>query len=196
MLRTGGRPHRHHNSRGGIKRFLTKGACESTGPAGALRGTATQLTEKYMQLAKESLLRREDMRAEDCLQHAEHYRRLSGATRVAEQTNQTQKASQDTVLYPPEETIPDKEEIKIEDGEQIKDPQDMLPAFVVEDSAQSQPTAVNATKEDNEKAPKKRMRTQKNVLANKSSEDSASEETSTIQVKRRTRRKKEEPTTT
>lgn len=74
----GGRMGRQPN-RGG--RFLPKGVLESAGPAGSLRGTASQLMEKYVGLGKDLMARREYTRAEDAFQHAEHYRRLFAETR-------------------------------------------------------------------------------------------------------------------
>lgn len=61
--------HTHHNSSNAHT------VLESVGPAGKMRGTMTQLIEKYTALGKEALRDDDAVLAESCFQHAEHYRR-------------------------------------------------------------------------------------------------------------------------
>jgi len=68
---------------------------ESAGPCGRLRGNAYQLAEKYASLGRDLALQRESVRAESCLQYAEHYKRLDlslkrSHTKKTEATRQNQ----------------------------------------------------------------------------------------------------------
>lgn len=49
---------------------------DSNGPDVRIRGTAFQIVEKYMALAKDSAASGDRVMAENYLQHAEHYQRL------------------------------------------------------------------------------------------------------------------------
>jgi hypothetical protein len=51
-------------------------AYDSSGPTGRLRGTATQLAEKYATLAGDARSNKDRVVVEGLLQHAEHYQRL------------------------------------------------------------------------------------------------------------------------
>src|SRR5690349_24268949 len=55
---------------------------ESNGPNGKLRGTAAQIAEKYLSLAREALASGDMVTAESYFQHAEHYNRIIMATRI------------------------------------------------------------------------------------------------------------------
>lgn len=66
---------------------------DSIGPAGRLRGTAFQLTEKYLSAAKE-LMSSDRVLAENCLQHADHYSRLNAMAIAAEGARFAQQAQQ------------------------------------------------------------------------------------------------------
>ena len=50
---------------------------ESNGPIGHIRGTAAQLAEKYLAVAKDARHQRDHILAELCSQQAEHYIRLT-----------------------------------------------------------------------------------------------------------------------
>ena len=49
---------------------------ESSGPEGKVRGTAKQLSEKYVVLGRDSMSSGDRVAAERFFQHAEHYRRI------------------------------------------------------------------------------------------------------------------------
>src|SRR4030095_7667648 len=52
---------------------------ESNGPAIKIRGTASHVAEKYVQLARDALSSGDPVAAENYYQHAEHYFRLIAA---------------------------------------------------------------------------------------------------------------------
>jgi hypothetical protein len=49
---------------------------DSNGPSGRIRGTATQLHEKYLSLARDASASGDRINAENCYQHADHYYRI------------------------------------------------------------------------------------------------------------------------
>lgn len=49
---------------------------DSNGPSGRIRGTATQLHEKYLSLARDATASGDRITAENCFQHADHYYRI------------------------------------------------------------------------------------------------------------------------
>lgn len=61
---------------------------ESTGPDVKIRGTATQVAEKYVQLARDAQSSGDPVAAENYYQHAEHYFRIIASAQ--EQLRQTQ----------------------------------------------------------------------------------------------------------
>jgi hypothetical protein len=70
---------------------------ESNGPDVKIRGTASHIAEKYVQLARDAQTSGDPVGAENYLQHAEHYFRLIAAAQ--EQFRQTQPNAQ---FYRPE----------------------------------------------------------------------------------------------
>lgn len=81
---TTGRRHRHrggsnnnggrrHNNGGGHSRTQV---FDSNGPDVRIRGTAHQVCEKYLALAKDAAASGDRIVAENYLQHAEHYQRI------------------------------------------------------------------------------------------------------------------------
>lgn len=73
-----GSSNRRQRSRGGQgRRSNNKNQVfDSNGPDVRIRGTAFQVAEKYMALAKDSLSSGDDILAQSYLQHAEHYQRI------------------------------------------------------------------------------------------------------------------------
>jgi hypothetical protein len=59
-------------------------AYDSNGPAGKLRGTAAQLVEKYVSLARDARVGRDRVLVENFLQHAEHYQRIMNEILIAQ----------------------------------------------------------------------------------------------------------------
>ncbi len=59
-------------------------AYDSNGPAGRLRGSAAQLVEKYVSLARDARVGRDRVLVENFLQHAEHYQRIMNEIMIAQ----------------------------------------------------------------------------------------------------------------
>src|SRR4051795_10259133 len=70
-----GRSNNHHRK---SQNPLTR-VYESNGPDVKIRGTASQVAEKYIQLARDSQSSGDPVAAENYYQHAEHYFRLIAA---------------------------------------------------------------------------------------------------------------------
>lgn len=86
---TTGRRHRHRggsnnsnngrrNNNGGGGHSRTQ-VFDSNGPDVRIRGTAHQVCEKYLTLAKDAAAAGDRIMAENYLQHAEHYQRIIGS---------------------------------------------------------------------------------------------------------------------
>ncbi|ADM10242.1 hypothetical protein PB2503_10974 [Parvularcula bermudensis HTCC2503] len=68
---------------------------DSTGPEVKIRGTATQIYDKYQALARDAASSGDRIRAESLLQHAEHYFRMMKAMQTAsEKAEENRQASQ------------------------------------------------------------------------------------------------------
>jgi Domain of unknown function (DUF4167) len=76
--RQGGGGHQGHQGHQGQNRPQPGRATvfDSNGPDVRIRGTAFQIVEKYMTLAKDSAASGDRVLAENYLQHAEHYQRM------------------------------------------------------------------------------------------------------------------------
>jgi len=66
---------------------------DSNGPEVKIRGAASHVYEKYLQLARDSNASGDRVMAENYLQHAEHYYRILAANQVQQQQYQTQQGS-------------------------------------------------------------------------------------------------------
>ena len=75
---------------------------DSNGPDVRIRGTAFQVAEKYMALAKDCISAGDDIMAQSYLQHAEHYQRIinswteDDASGSSERTSASKSKSQDS----------------------------------------------------------------------------------------------------
>ena len=67
---------------------------DSSGPAGKLRGTALQLNEKYMALAKDAATASDMVLSEQYRQYADHYMRLQNIAIENENALRAQKEAQ------------------------------------------------------------------------------------------------------
>jgi hypothetical protein len=82
---------RHHGGGGGGGIPLNRNhVFDSNGPDVRLRGTAQQLSEKYLQLGRDATSGGDRVMAEAYFQHAEHYFRILNAMNQAAQQNQQQ----------------------------------------------------------------------------------------------------------
>ena len=68
---------RRYNSSGNIINRVF----ESAGPEGKVRGTPQQIIDKYMSMAHDAQLSGDRVAAENYMQHAEHYLRVSNANK-------------------------------------------------------------------------------------------------------------------
>src|ERR1700685_4099369 len=69
---------------------------ESNGPDIKIRGTASHVAEKYVQLARDARSSGDPVAAENYYQHAEHYFRLIAAAQEQFRQNQPQQPRPDT----------------------------------------------------------------------------------------------------
>lgn len=69
-------------------------ALDSNGPEVRIRGTATQIYDKYTALARDASSSGDRIKAESYLQHAEHYFRVIRATQPPQQQQQGQQSGQ------------------------------------------------------------------------------------------------------
>ena len=77
MRRSGQGKRRPHNKRGPMRRGGGRNhSFESTGPDVKLRGTAQQVADRYVGLARDATSSGDPVAAENYLQHAEHYQRI------------------------------------------------------------------------------------------------------------------------
>jgi hypothetical protein len=65
---------------------------DSNGPSVRIRGTATQVYEKYLQLARDATTSGDRVTAENMFQHAEHYFRIINADREEAQAQRDKNA--------------------------------------------------------------------------------------------------------
>src|ERR1700742_697443 len=94
----------HNNNRRG-QNPMTR-VFESNGPDIKIRGTASHIAEKYLQLARDARSSGDPVAAENYYQHAEHYFRLIAAAQEQFRQNQPQQQQQ-----------PRSDEVMSEDGE-------------------------------------------------------------------------------
>lgn len=77
-MKHGSTSRRSRNNRGGGRRNnnAKSRVYDSNGPDVRIRGTAHQITEKYLNLAKDASSSGDHVMAESYMQHAEHYQRI------------------------------------------------------------------------------------------------------------------------
>lgn len=99
--RRGGRRPQHNGgggggggNNGGGGGFNPNRAYDSNGPEVKIRGTASHIYEKYLQLARDANGAGDRVMAENYLQHAEHYYRIVAATAAQLAQQQAQQAAQ------------------------------------------------------------------------------------------------------
>jgi hypothetical protein len=90
--RNGGHSHNNNNNRRG-QNPMTR-VYESNGPEIKIRGTASHLAEKYVQLARDAQGAGDPVAAENYYQHAEHYFRIIAAAQEQFRQNQPQQYQQ------------------------------------------------------------------------------------------------------
>ncbi len=105
-MRQGGQNRRSRNNRSNGKRPFSHGggggggggglnrSFESNGPGVKLRGTAAQVYDKYLALARDASSAGDRVAAENYYQHAEHYFRLNGIFLERQRQQQAQNPQQ------------------------------------------------------------------------------------------------------
>ncbi len=78
-------------SRGGNRNNLRSKSFDSNGPEVRIRGTASQVYEKYCNLAKDAVAVGDTIMAENYYQHAEHYLRVLNAHNAAVEEDRIRK---------------------------------------------------------------------------------------------------------
>jgi hypothetical protein len=100
--RGGRRPHNGGNGGGGGSSssgnngggFNPNRTYDSSGPEVKIRGSASHVYEKYLQLARDANSGGDRIMAENYLQHAEHYYRIMAAAAAQQAQYQAQQAAQ------------------------------------------------------------------------------------------------------
>lgn len=98
--RRGGRRPQHGGGGGGGSSnnngggFNPNRTYDSNGPEVKIRGSASHVYEKYLQLARDANSSGDRVMAENYLQHAEHYYRIVAATAAQQAQYQAQQAAQ------------------------------------------------------------------------------------------------------
>lgn len=101
--RGGRRPQNGHSGGGngggggGGGSFNPNRSYDSNGPEVKIRGTASHIYEKYLQLARDANSSGDRVMAESYLQHAEHYFRIMAAAQAQQAQWQAQQAAQKQV---------------------------------------------------------------------------------------------------
>jgi hypothetical protein len=89
----GGSSHNNNNNNRRSQNPMTR-VFESNGPDIKIRGTASHVAEKYVQLARDARSSGDPVAAENYYQHAEHYFRLIAAAQEQLRQNQPQQQQQ------------------------------------------------------------------------------------------------------
>ena len=87
----------HNNGGGG---FNPNRTFDSSGPEIKIRGAASHVYEKYLQLARDANSGGDRVMAENYLQHAEHYYRIMAAQQAQLAQHQAQQAAQNVNRQP------------------------------------------------------------------------------------------------
>ena len=88
VTRSRQRGRRPQNNHGGGQHHNPNRTFDSNGPEIKIRGSASHVYEKYLQLARDANAQGDRVAAENYLQHAEHYYRILAATQVQQQQYQ------------------------------------------------------------------------------------------------------------
>jgi hypothetical protein len=88
VTRSRQRGRRPQNTHGGGQHHNPNRTFDSNGPEIKIRGSASHVYEKYLQLARDANAQGDRVAAENYLQHAEHYYRIMATTQVQQQQYQ------------------------------------------------------------------------------------------------------------
>ncbi len=112
-----GRRQRGRNNGGNRKSVNRMQVFDSNGPEVRIRGTAHQICDKYMALAKDALAAGNNVLAESYHQHAEHYQRIinSWEEEASKSDNAYTNDSKEEDLSLPSSILGEKDEVNSED---------------------------------------------------------------------------------
>ena len=96
----GGGGHTNGGSGGGGGGFNPNRTFDSSGPEIKIRGSASHVYEKYLQLARDANSGGDRVMAENYLQHAEHYFRIMAAQQAQAAQHAAQQAAQNPNRQP------------------------------------------------------------------------------------------------
>ena len=96
----GGGGHNNGGGSGGGGGFNPNRTFDSSGPEIKIRGSASHVYEKYLQLARDANSGGDRVMAENYLQHAEHYFRIMAAQQAQQAQYQAQQAAQNPSRQP------------------------------------------------------------------------------------------------
>ena len=94
MTRSRQRGRRPQNNHGGGQHHNPNRTFDSTGPEVKIRGSASHVYEKYLQLARDANASGDRVAAENYLQHAEHYYRILAVAQAQQQQQYQQRGQQ------------------------------------------------------------------------------------------------------
>ena len=127
---------------------------ESNGPEVKIRGTAAQIYEKYVQYARDAQTAGDRVKAENMLQHAEHYYRLMAA-HAPKQARVERDSDREETPETEEETV---QEV-VQEEENVNDPLKVVDEPDTEDGDAQDSSVETAKKSEEEsEAPKPRRR--------------------------------------
>jgi len=98
-----GRNNNNNNNGGGARRGNRNSSQESNGPEVKVRGSAQQILDKYIQLARDAQSSNDRVKAEAYLQYAEHYFRVVNADQEAQAEQAAKRAEQNANRAPDRE---------------------------------------------------------------------------------------------
>ncbi len=114
----GGNPHRRPGGQGNGQSYNRNQVFDSNGPEVRIRGTAHQICEKYMALAKDASSVGDIVMAESYMQHAEHYQRIINTWAAETPVQRPAYTAQDEVASEDDLSLPASilsQEIKVQD---------------------------------------------------------------------------------
>lgn len=94
MTRSRQRGRRPQNTHGGQQHHNPNRTFDSSGPEVKIRGSASHVYDKYLQLARDANASGDRVAAENYLQHAEHYYRILAAAAQQQQQYQQNRGPQ------------------------------------------------------------------------------------------------------
>jgi len=99
------RQHRYRNRNRNKGQNLAQRSLDSNGPDVKIRGTAAHICKKYQTLARDAQLAGNRIRAENYLQHADHYYRIVMLAQQQQQQNQHQPRDQQSRPSQPQASL-------------------------------------------------------------------------------------------